>query len=80
MTVKVYKNIVGKHLWSRVLGENVTNNNIQNLIYKAVRSGSWEFDSKGVLQILWKYKGQVIVVTGKVVDGVLKIGDAWVKR
>ena len=71
---------VGKHLWSKVLGRNVTNTNIKTLIYKAVRNGSWSFNSKGVLQILWRYKGRIIVVTGKVVNGILKIGDAWVKR
>lgn len=81
LTAEKMKHInVGKHLWSKVLGKNVTNTNIQSLIYRAVRSGNWGFDSKGVLQILWKYKGQIIVVTGKVVDGVLKIGNAWVQR
>ena len=79
-TTKMKHINVGKHLWSKVLGKNATNTNIQTLIYKAVKNGSWSFDSKGVLQILWKYKGEIIVVTGKVVDGILKIGDAWVKR
>ena len=71
---------VGKHLWNKVLGKKVTNTNIQTLIYRAVKNGNWSFNSKGVLEIAWRYKGRIIIVTGKVVNGILKIGDAWVKR
>ena len=70
---------VSKHLWNKVL-KKVTNSAIKDLINQAVRKGVWNFDSKGVLQITWKYKGRIIVVTGKIVNGILKIGDAWVKR
>ena len=71
---------VSKHLWNKVLGRNVTNTNIQTLIFKAVRNGNWSINSKGVIEILWRYKGRIIVVTGKVVNGILRIGDAWVRR
>lgn len=70
---------VAKHLWNRVLSK-VTSSGIENLIYQAIRKGSWNFLSNGTIQILWRYKGYVIEVTGKIIDGIFKIGDAWVRR
>jgi len=70
---------VAKHLWGKVLGR-VTNVGIQDLIYQAIRKGSWNLLSNGSVQILWKHKGQIIEVIGKVVDEIFRIGDAWVSR
>ena len=79
-TTKMKHINVRKHLWNKVLGRYVTNTNIQSLIFKAIRNGNWTINSKGVVEILWRYKGRIIVVTGKVVNGILRIGDAWVRR
>lgn len=34
--------------------------------------------SNGSVKILYKYKGEIVVITGKVVDKIFRIGDAWV--
>ena len=70
---------VSKHLWSRVLGK-VTDSTIKNLVNQAIKNGTWNLLSNGTVQILYKYKGQIIEVTGKVIDKVLRISDAWVKK
>ncbi len=72
------KIIATKHLWSKVLGKQTTNQNIMNLIYKAIYSGEWRYQTDGVIRIVLKYKNEFIVVTGKVTDQIFKIGDAWV--
>lgn len=62
----------------KVLGKNVTNTNIQNLIFKTIRSGTWKYQTDGVIRIALKYGKEFIIVTGNVVNNVFKIGDAWV--
>ena len=69
---------VSKHLWSKVLGKYATNVNVENLIYQGIVKGSWNMLSNGTIKILWQYKGQIIVITGKVVDKIFRIGNAWV--
>ena len=75
---KMRKINVSKHLWKKVLGKNVTNTNIQNLIFKTIRSGTWKYQTDGVIRIALKYGKEFIIVTGNVVNNVFKIGDAWV--
>ena len=70
---------VSKHLWGRVL-KKVTSNGIEKLIKQTVRKGVWQTAKNGVTTITYKYGGEIIVVTGKLIDGVFKVGDAWVKR
>ena len=70
---------VPKHLWERVL-KKVTNNAINNLIKQAVKKGSWETLKGGVSKITYCYSGEIITVTGKIINGVFNVGDAWVNR
>ncbi|WP_195465395.1 RHS repeat-associated core domain-containing protein [Faecalispora jeddahensis] len=70
---------VSKHLWGQVL-KKVTTKGIENLIQQAIRKGSWETLTGGVQQITYKYAGETIIVRGMIVDGIFKIGDAWVKK
>jgi RHS repeat-associated protein len=80
LTVKKMSHInVSKHLWGKVL-KKVTNSGIESLIHQGIRHGTWNLLKNGTVQIVWKYKGQIIVITGKVIDKVLRISDAWVKK
>lgn len=56
----------------------VTPTQIQTIINQGIRKGSWNLLSDGSVKILYKYKGKIIVITGKVVDKIFRIGDAWV--
>ena len=69
---------VKKHLWNKVLGKNTTTTNIENLIYKTIRKGTWKYQSDGIMRIVFMQGKEYIVVTGNVVNGIFKIGDAWV--
>lgn len=69
---------VSKHLWGKVLSK-VTNAGIESLIHQGIRHGTWTLSSNGSIQILWKHKGQIIEITGKVVDKIFKVGSAWVR-
>lgn len=68
---------VSKHLWGKVI-KKVTPTQIQTIINQGIRKGSWNLLSDGSVKILYKYKGKIIVITGKVVDKIFRIGDAWV--
>ena len=68
---------VSKHLWGKVL-KNVTNRRIENLIQQAIKRGSWETLRGNVSKITYHYRGEIITVTGKVINGVFNISDAWV--
>lgn len=68
-----------KHLWGKVL-KKVTNEGIVKLIEKAIKKGTWKTLKNGSIEILYHYRGRIIKVTGIIVDGVLKVGDAWVLR
>ena len=70
---------VSKHLWGRVL-KKVTNKGIENLIQQAIKKGSWKTLKGGVSKITYRYRGEIITVTGKIINGVFNIGDAWVNR
>ena len=69
---------VTKHLWGKVL-KNVTNAGIESLIHQGIRHGTWTLLADGSIQILWKYGGQIIEITGKVVNKIFQIGSAWVR-
>ncbi len=67
-----------KHLWNRVLGKQASSVNIKNLIYRAIKNGQWKVLSNGTIGIHWWYKGKLIEITGKVVNGIFNVGNAWV--
>ena len=68
---------VSKHLWGRVM-KKVTSTQIKTIINQGIRKGKWNLLSNGSVKILYKYKGEIIVITGNVVDKIFKIGNAWV--
>lgn len=68
---------VSKHLWNKVM-KKVTKTQIRTLIYQGIRKGTWKLLTNGSVKILYKYGGQIIVITGKVVNNIFQIGDAWV--
>ena len=68
---------VSKHLWSKVM-KKVTNTQITNLIYKGIRVGEWILQDNGSIKIKYYYGKEIIVITGKVVNNVFHIGNAWV--
>ena len=68
---------VSKHLWNKVM-KKVTTTQIETLIHQGIRKGTWNLLSNGSVKILYKYGGQIIVITGKVVNNIFQIGDAWV--
>lgn len=68
---------VSKHLWGNVMSK-VTKNQIQTVIFQGIRKGSWNLLSNGTVKILYKYKGRIVVVTGKVINKIFNISDAWV--
>ena len=70
---------VPKHLWGRVL-KRVTNSGIQRLIKLAVKNGTASPIGNGAIKFVYRYKGEIISVTGRVIDGVLRISDAWINR
>ena len=79
-TFKMNKHInVSKHLWNKVLPK-VTTANITNLINQAIRKGEWRMDNKGVVHIIWRYRGKIIEVTGYLKDKVFNVGNAWVRK
>ncbi|MFR3835840.1 MAG: hypothetical protein ACLTYP_11830 [Eubacterium sp.] len=56
----------------------VTNTQITNLIYKGIRVGEWILQDNGSIKIKYYYGKEIIVITGKVVNNVFHIGNAWV--
>ncbi|EEG32341.1 Tat pathway signal sequence domain protein [[Clostridium] methylpentosum DSM 5476] len=70
---------VPKHLWGKVLRK-VTNKGIENLIQQAIRKGSWNIGKNGISTIYYRYGGEIITVTGRIINGVFNISDAWVNR
>ena len=69
---------VSKYLWKNVLGKKNSNVNIKNLIYRAIRNGQWHVLDNGIIAIRWEYAGEIIEITGNVVNGIFYVGDAWV--
>lgn len=37
-------------------------------------------DNKGVVHIIWRYRGKIIGVTGYLKDKVFNVGNAWVRK
>ena len=56
----------------------VTKTQIETLIYQGIRKGTWHLLPNGLVKIFYKYGGQIIVITGKVVNNIFRISDSWV--
>ena len=50
---------------------------LNKLTYK---NGKWTLKKSGFVEINYKYKKEIITVTGNVVNKIFKVGNAWVKR
>ena len=44
------------------------------------KNGKWTLKKSGSVEINYKYKKEIITVTGNVVNKIFKVGNAWVKR
>ena len=56
----------------------VSSTNIKSLIYKTIKEGTWKYRSDGILRIVLQQGKEYIVVTGNIINGVFRGGDAWV--
>lgn len=80
LTTQTTKHInVSKHLWKTIM-KKVTNSEIKRIVNLAIRKGNWKIIKNGIVEISWKYKGRIIIVTGRVINKIFRISDAWVKR
>lgn len=78
--------ITEKHAWNLVL-KNVTKSGVKNIISQALKTGTTRLIDKMVkngissmvYETVYSYMGEKIIVHYAVVDGVIKISDAWVK-
>ena len=69
---------VAHHLWSKILGSKINTIAISNLIYKTIRDGEWRYQANGSIRIILKVGQEFVVVTGKIINSIFNIGDAWV--
>ena len=68
---------VPKHAWNRVL-KNVTDEGITKIIHKAIKYGTWEPGCHGSVYITYRIGNEIVRMSGKIIDGVFRISDAWV--
>ena len=87
ITKKTWGHIITKeHAWNLVL-KKVTQSGVKNLISQALKKGATtlidKMVKKGVTSMIYEsvysYMGQKIIVRYAVIDGIIKISDAWVK-
>jgi hypothetical protein len=79
-TTNFSKVLADKHLWNKVL-KNVSVSEVTELMAKTIKKGVWNtYKSGGAVIISYKYKGEIVQVTGKVINGVLQVSDAWVMK
>ncbi len=70
--------ITKEHAWDRVL-DDVTQDNVEDLIYEALEKGEWTFKNDYIFTVTYKYHGETIEVRGRFIDGILNISDAMVR-
>ena len=70
--------LASKHNWG-LLMKKVTSSQVQTIIYQGVKKGTWTLMTNGTVKITYKYAGKIIEITGKVINDVFHISDAWVK-
>ena len=84
---KTWGHIITKeHAWNLVL-KKITQSGVKNLISQALKKGATtlidKMVKKGVTSMIYEsvysYMGQKIIVHYAVIDGVIRISDAWVK-
>ena len=87
MSQKTLGHIITKeHAWNLVMRK-VTQSGVKNIISQALKKGATTFikkqTSKGVTTMVYEsvysYMGQEIIVHYGVIDGLIRISDAWVK-
>ena len=87
ISTKSWGHIITKeHAWNLVM-KKVTQKSIKKIISQALKKGATTFVKKqvkkGVTSMIYKsvysYMGQKIIVHYAVIDGIIKISDAWVK-
>ncbi len=66
------------NLWNQVLND-VNDNSVLSLIYQTVVKGKWGFTGGSFFSTL-SYKGRIIKVTFNIVNGIFKLGSAWILR
>ena len=69
---------VAKHAWDRVL-EKVSDDGITKIIHKAIKYGKWELGSDGSVYINYYIGKEIVRMSGKIIDGIFRISDAWAK-
>ena len=67
-----------KHAWGRVL-RNATWNNVKSLINTTMKKGATTLINKQGRALIYEAVRNNVVVRYAVIDGVIKISDAWVK-
>ena len=78
--------ITNKHAWNLVM-KFVTRNGVKNIISKVMKNGATtllgKYVNKGIVSMVFqaslKYSGETIIVNYSVIDGIIRISDAWVK-
>ena len=87
ITKKTWNHIITKkHAWNLVM-KKVTTSNVKKVISEALKKGGTTLIDKkvkkGVASMIYEtvcsYKGKKVVVHYAVIDGIIKISDAWVK-
>ena len=74
----IYHIMQSKHAWSQVL-KRATWNNIKDLINATMKKGATTLINKQGNAIIYEAVRNNIVVRYAVIDGIIKISDAWVK-
>lgn len=67
-----------KHAWERVLTE-ATWNNVKCLINTTMQKGATTLINEQEKALIYEASKDNIVVRYAVIDGIIKISDAWVK-
>ena len=75
--------MAGKHAWDQVVSR-VDWNNVQKIILKVVQTGSTkliDYTNNGgcVFEAVKTVNNHSVVVRYTIIDGIMKLGDAWVK-
>lgn len=56
----------------------MTETQIETLVYQGIQKGTWELLDNGSVKIRYKYGEEIIVITGKVINDIFRISNAWV--
>ena len=73
------KNFVAKYVYPRNGIKEVTSNNVKSLINTTMKKGATTLINKQGRALIYEAVRNNVVVRYAVIDGVIKISDAWVK-